>query len=212
MNRWKIFRMTIGLCALIITPRCLGQAVDVTLVLDQPNLVVGQTTVLRVFGQVKPAETNGAQILSWYIDVLNDNGVVSQADYDNLSMASSDSQGLAWSSGTNDMANRRGIFNWFTLLNGAGKTNPVELVAVPVEAVAVGVAIFSVQAGTTQDLEHDFIVPAFVGDDLFGGDYSAAAATLTIVDRPSIDLSQVDRVAAEMWPTIRAVSSVVQRG
>lgn len=160
-----------------------AQAVDVTLSLDQPSLEPGQSTILRVFAQVDPsiaAQTD--RIFSWYIDVECDHPTAAANDYDSLAMIASDNIPATSSSGTTDGVNRRGIHNTFMTLPGAGKTNVVELAAIPVMATAAGTVNYSVQAGTTAtNLSEDFIVAPLGGGNPFtGGDYTAANATLTI--------------------------------
>jgi hypothetical protein len=171
----------------------LGQAVDVTMRLDQPYLAVGQTTTLRVLAAIDPALTNQSeQIFSWYIDLLNGSGAVAQAEYGSLSMTNGDNLAGASSGGITDQPHRRGIYNTFMNRPGAGRGAPVELLSVTVTAMASGTAVFSVQPGTTvSNLAHDFIVATTNQASPFtGGDYAAASAALMVRDLVSVSIAR----------------------
>jgi hypothetical protein len=173
-----------------------AQAVSVTARLDNGTLAVGQTTTLRVLAQVVPnVRTNADRIFSWYVDVLNTNGAVGAASYGSMTKAASDNNPQTSSTGTADGAHRRGIYDTFLNRPGAGVSNAVELMAIPVQATAAGVTRFSVRAGTTVPfLAHDFIVaPKAGGDPFTGGEYTLAHADLTVTPGCSIQL-QVQRV------------------
>lgn len=162
---------------------CSGQAVKVTVGLDDNLLMVGDSTMLRVYGQVSPAITNETdRIFSWYVDLLNGGGSAVLADYDSLDMTHADNFPQTSSSGTTDGPHRRGIHNTFMNLPGAGVSEPVELLAVPVTAMSVGVVTFSAQHGTqVNNLVHDFQVARIGGGAAFtGGGYTNAAAELII--------------------------------
>jgi hypothetical protein len=86
------------------------------------------------------------------------------------------------SNGTTDGPNRRGIYDTFLNLPGAGVNNPVELFSVPVQGLASGQTRFAVQAGTgVTNLLADFIVaPQGGGAPWLGGDYSSASVDLVV--------------------------------
>jgi hypothetical protein len=164
-----------------------AQAVAVTLRLETNTIVVCDTTLLRVYAQVVPSlRSNAEQIVTWYVDVLNSNGGVARADYALLAKPASDNDPRTSSAGFTDGANRRGIYDTFLELGGAGVASPVELLVVPVTGLAPGVARFRVQAGTgVPALAEDFIVAPQGGDEAWtGGDYTAALVDLTVVDSP----------------------------
>ncbi len=161
-----------------------SQTVGVTLSLDTNVVSVGGTTTLHVKAQILPAFRSGSdRIFSWYVDVLNTNGTAASANYGAMQKTASDNDPLISSNGTADAANRRGIFDTFLNLPGAGRDSPVELMAIPVTGVAVGATRFRIQAGTGVGLTEDFLVaPAGGGDPLMGGDYSAAFVDLNVVN------------------------------
>jgi len=166
-------------------------AVAVTARLDTNLLSAGQTTTLRVFAQVLPAlRANSDRIFSWYVDVLNTNGTVATARYDTMSKTASDNDPFTSSTGTADGANRRGVYDTFLNRPGAGVTNAVELMAIPVQAVGGGVTRFSVRAGSgVPGLAEDFIVAPKTGSEPFtGGDYAAANVDLTVAQGCSVRL------------------------
>jgi hypothetical protein len=169
---------------LLIAPTgSLGQSVSVTLRLETNQLAVGQSTVLHVYGQVVPAlRTNADRIFSWYLDLMNSNGLAVAADFTSLSKPASDNLSQISSNGFSQGANRRGIYDTFLFLPGAGVTNPVELVRVPIVALAAGQTRFSAAAGTgVPSLSSDFLVsPLNGGDPWSGGDYSATVADLQV--------------------------------
>jgi hypothetical protein len=191
-------RTVVLMCALALggLMNAWPQAVSVTARLDNSTLAVGQTTTLRVFAQVVPnLRTNADRIFSWYVDVLNTNGAVDAASYGSMTKAASDNNPQTSSTGTADGAHRRGIYDTFLNRPGAGVSNAVELMAIPVQATAAGVTRFSVRAGTTVPfLAQDFIVaPKAGGNPLTGGDYAIATADLTVTPGCNIHL-QVQRV------------------
>jgi hypothetical protein len=168
--------------------------VDVTLSLDTNQLNPGETTTLRVFGEIVPALVSSSdRIFSWYIDVRAEGVSAAVPDYEALSMATSDNFPGFSSPGTTDGTRRRGIHNTFMSREAAGKGTPVELAAVPVRAVSPGAATYSVLAGTAvAKLSEDFLVARAGGGTPFaGGNYAAARITLTVGDaglpRLSID-------------------------
>jgi hypothetical protein len=162
----------------------MAQPVLVTMVFDTNKVAVGQSTVLHVYAEiavdVKPATS---QIFSWYVDFLNTDATVATANYASLLRPASDNDPRISSSGVTDGANRRGIYDTFLNLPGAGHDGPVEILSVPVTGVAPGAVTFNVAPGTgVPDLTSDFLVaPEGGGDPLFGGDYSAASADLEVV-------------------------------
>ena len=168
-----------------------AQAVAVTARLDNNTLAVGQSTTLRVFAQVVPnLRTNADRIFSWHVDVLNTNGAAASAGYASMVKTASDNDPLTSSAGTTDGGHRRGIYDTFLNRPGAGVSNAVELMAIPVQATAAGITRFSVRAGTgVPFLAHDFIVaPRAGGNPLTGGDYSIGNADLTVTPGCNIQL------------------------
>jgi hypothetical protein len=168
-----------------------AQSVAVTVQLETNRLNVGQSTSLKVYGQVVPGLRSGAsQIFSWYIDVLNTNETAAAANYGALVKSASDNDPLVSSTGMEDGANRRGVFDTFLNLPGAGVSQPVELLSVPVTGMAPGLTQFRVQAGSgVPELSEDFIVaPLGGGDPLTGGDYGAATASLEVVQSCAVTL------------------------
>jgi hypothetical protein len=161
-----------------------AQAVAVTARLDTNLLSAGQITTLHVLAQVVPGlRTNSAQIFSWYVDVLNTNGVAASANYNSMTKTASDNDPQTSSKGFNDGANRRAIYDTFLNLPGAGVTNPVELMSIPVTGVTSGKTRFLVQAGTGASLSYDFqVVPSGGGAPYTGGDYTSAFADLTVTN------------------------------
>jgi len=158
-----------------------AQVVDVTALLDSTNLPVGGSTTLRVFARVVPAQqTNANRVFSWYVDLLNTNGNVAAANYGAMQKTASDNTSQTSSTGVADGANRRGIYDTFLNLPGAGVSNRVELISVPVTGSVAGTTRFRVQAGTGVDLSSDFLVFMNSGPALTGGAYSAAEAVLTV--------------------------------
>jgi len=174
-----------------------AQAVAVTARLDTNVISVGSSTTLRVFAQVVPAlRSNSERIFAWYLDVLDTNGSVASANYAAMQKSSSDNDPDISSTGTTDGANRRGIFDTFLNLPGAGVTNPVELMAIPVTGLSIGQTRFMVQGGTTiPELSSDFIVaPIGGGLETTGGDYSAAIADLRVVSEVCVTRLQIERL------------------
>jgi len=194
-------RTTLLLCALAALSLASrktadAQAVAVTVRLDTNVLAVGQTTTLRVFAQVVPGlRASADRIFSWYVDVLNTNATAATANYGSMTKAGSDNNAQTSSTGTTDGAHRRGIYDTFLNRPGAGVSNAVELMAIPVQAAAAGTTRFSVRAGTTIPfLAEDFIVaPRTGGNPFTGGDYVLAHADLTVTPGCSIQL-QIQRL------------------
>lgn len=180
----SVLGLYLVLAVLWLAPfRARGQAVLVTARLDATVLAVGQTTTLRVYAQVAPnLRTNAERIFSWYVDVLNTNGAVATARYEEMIKASSDNDLLLSSTGVTDGAHRRGVRDTFLNLAGAGVSNAVELMAIPVQATAGGTTRFLIRAGTGDPfLSADFLVaPKDGGDPYNGGSYDAAQAGLTV--------------------------------
>jgi hypothetical protein len=173
----------LGVISVLLPEPCLAETVGVTLKLDTNQVAPGQTTVLRVYAQILPAERAVSdRIFSWYVDLLDANGAAAQIQATGLAKSASDNDPSTSGSGTMDGPNLRGVYDTFMNLPGAGKDALVELFSVPVQGVSAGTSLFSVQAGTTVDgLGDDFIVaPAGGGDPLVGGDYSAAGVTLRV--------------------------------
>jgi hypothetical protein len=194
----RIALLLCGLAALSLAGpnQARAQAVAVTVRLDTNVLATGQTTTLRVFAQVTPGlRATADRIFSWYVDVLNTNGAAATALYNSMVKTASDNNAQTSATGTADGAHRRGIYDTFLNRPGAGVSNAVELMALPVQATAAGVTRFSVRAGTSVPfLAEDFIVaPRTGGNPFTGGDYTLAHADLTVTSGCSIQL-QVQRV------------------
>lgn len=163
-------------------------AVNVTITADDAVLFPGQKTMIRVFAQIDASiEADAVGIFTWYIDLLNSNEAVAVPDYDNLTMNTSDNVPNSSSSGTTIGENRRGIHNSMFLSDpGAGKGSPVELLAVEVTPNRLGVATFSVQAGTTKPLlTDDFLVSRTglppLSPPFTGGNYAMASVTVSVI-------------------------------
>ena len=175
--------LLVSVAILALPHRAFSQAVAVTMSLDNTNLAIGQFTTLHIYAQVVPTlRTNSAQIFSWYVDVLNTNGAVASADYAAMQKPASDKDPLISSNGVSQGANRRGIYDTFLNLPGAGVSNRVELLSIPITALANGQTRFSVQAGSGVPLmSSDFqVAPADGGVPFTGGDYSIAWAELSV--------------------------------
>jgi hypothetical protein len=177
----------------------IAQVIRVTASLETNRIPVGGTTLLKVYAQImEPWQENTDRIFSWYVDVLNGNGTVARGNYDSLRKTASDNDPRISSTGTNEGAHRRGIYDTFMNLPGAGRQAPVLLCEIPVQGLAAGRVTFRVQPGSgVSGLGFDFIVaPAGGGDPLLGGDYALASATLEVVDEPcrvSASLAYVPR-------------------
>ena len=163
--------------------RCANaQAVAVTMRLDTNLVTVGQTTTLHISAQVVPSLRATSQgIFSWYVNVLNTNGAAVGANYNAMLKTASDNYPTTSSKGTNNGANRLTIYDTFLNLPGAGVTNPVELISIPVTGLAGGKTRFLVQAGSGAGLSYDFLVATTNNPSGYtGGDYTAAFADLTV--------------------------------
>jgi len=170
-----------------------GQAVGVTMRLDTNSIVVSGSTTLHIYAQVAPAfRSNAERIFSWYVDVLNTNGAVASASYAAMEKTASDKDVSTSSTGSSEGANRRGIYDTFLNLPGAGVAAPVELMAIPVTGLVSGKARFQVRAGSGVPELSDFLVVPITGVDPFtGGNYSAANIDLTVVEGCGVRLQVV---------------------
>ena len=159
-----------------------AQAVAVTVRLDTNSIPAGGSTTLRVFAQVVPGlRSTTDRIFSWYLDVLNTNGAAASGNYAAMLKPSSDNDSQISSFGVTQGANRRGVYDTFMNLPGAGVNAPVELMRIPVSGLAVGQTRFVVQAGTGADLSTDFLVaPIGGGAPNEGGSYAVAFADLQV--------------------------------
>jgi hypothetical protein len=94
----------------------------------------------------------------------------------------SDNDPLISSLGFNQGANRRGVYDTFLNLAGAGVNTPVELMRIPVNGLAIGRTRFVIQAGTgVPGLSADFLVaPIGGGNPSEGGSYTTAFADLQV--------------------------------
>ena len=175
-------RMSAVLLATVSAGSARSQVVDVTASLDTRTVSVGQSSTLRVFARVAPPQqANADRIFSWYVDVLNTNGSVATDDYAAMQKLASDKDPSTSSTGTQEGANRRGIYDTFLKLPGAGVSAPVELMAIQVNGLTAGQTRFRIRAGTGAGLSSDFLVaPSGGGAPLTGGNYSLAEAVLTV--------------------------------
>ena len=182
MNTSFLNRISAVLLATVSAGSARSQVVDVTATLDTKTVSVGQSSTLRVFARVVPAQqANADRIFSWYVDVLNTNGSVAIADYAAMQKSASDKDPSTSLTGTQEGANRRGIYDTFLKLPGAGVSAPVELMAIPVKGLKAGQTLFRIRAGTGAGLSSDFLVaPSGGGAPLTGGNYSLAEAVLTV--------------------------------
>ena len=172
----------------LMTASLHAQVVGVTAQLDTNTVAVGQGTTLHIYAQVLPAYRAGAErIFSWYVDVLNTNGAAASANYAAMLKPASDNAGTTSSNGFNSAANRLAIYDTFLNLPGAGTNPPVELLRIPVTGLVAGQTRFEVRHGTGQtNLSQDFIVaPLDGGEMMTGGDYTAAFASLTVLNNAS---------------------------
>ena len=205
MKHHKIF-LTFLMLTVLVEPaqQSLAQAVSVTMTLDEPAISVGQSTILRIYAQVMPSlRTNTDRIFSWFVDVLNTNGIAASANYSAMQKATSDKDPHTSSNGVSQAANRRGIYDTFLELPGAGTSNAVELMSIPVAGLATGRTRFMVQAGSGVPLlSSDFqAVPKGGGSPLVGGDYTAAFVDLVITDStPCVMQLQLTRLAGDGGP------------
>ena len=167
------------------TRQTFAQAVAATLALDTNSISVGQTTTLHIYAQVVPTlRTNADRIFSWYVDLLNTNGSAVSANYSAMLKSASDNDPQTSSAGVSQGANQRGIYDTFLNRPGAGTSNAVELMTIPVSGLAAGRTRFLVQAGSgVPSLSSDFLVaPKGGGTPYVGGDYTAGFIDLTVVD------------------------------
>lgn len=176
-------RMLAALIAIGSAASLEAQVVDVTASLDTNTVPAGGSTTLRVFARVVPAQqTSASRIFSWYVDVTNTNGAAATANYGAMVKTASDKDPQTSSTGTQDGANRRGIYDTFMNLPGAGVSAPVELMAIPVSGSTAGQTRFRIQAGTGAGLSSDFLVaPVSGGEPLTGGNYALAEVSLTVL-------------------------------
>lgn len=180
------FRFHLLVLLLWFTVRPAGaQAVNVTMSVNRPLMLAGETATLRVFGRIKPAFTASTdRIFSWYIDVTNTAPAAIRVDWNTMIMSGSDSTPGLFSAGVNQGTNnRRGIYNTYLNFAGAGRLSDVELFNVRLTALTDGPATFAVSAGTgVANLSSDFIVANTGGAGfLTGGDYAAASVTSQVI-------------------------------
>ena len=132
-------RLTFALASLALAQLCHAQSVAVTMSLDAPSMSVGQSNRLHIYAQVVPTlRTNADRIFSWYVDVLNTNGTVASANYAAMLKSASDNDPQTSSNGVSQASNRRGIYDTFLNLPGAGVSNAVELMSIPLIGIAPG--------------------------------------------------------------------------
>lgn len=176
-------QMLAALIALAFAASAQAQVVDVTASLDTNTVTAGGSTTLRVFARVVPAQrTNANRIFSWHVDVINTNGAAATANYGAMLKTASDKDPQTSSTGLQEGANRRGIYDTFMNLPGAGVNAPVELMAIPVTGTAAGQTRFRIQAGTGGGFSSDFLVAPVSGSEpLTGGNYALAQVSLTVL-------------------------------
>lgn len=184
MKRNFLLLGAVIVCAWLGSPdRAGAQAVTVTARLDTNSIPAGGSTTLRVFAQVVPGlRPTTDRIFSWYLDVLNTNGTAASGNYASMLKPVSDNDPLISSVGFNQGANRRGVYDTFLNLAGAGVNTPVELMRIPVSGLAIGRTRFVIQAGTgVPGLSADFLVaPVGGGNPSEGGSYTTAFADLQV--------------------------------
>ena len=177
-----------------------AQSVAVTIKLDTNRVDVGAVTTLHVFAQIVEAQRSGSdRIFSWYIDLLNSNPSSAILDVPNLKKPAADQDPATSSKGSVEGGNLRGIYDTFLDLNSAGRDTPVELLSIPIKAVAPGKTRLNAQAGTTVPaLGADFIVATTGGGDpLLGGDYGAASVELEV---PGANIDATISIASAPLP------------
>ena len=173
----------LGVVLLLGYTTAFGQAVSVTARLDTNSLAAGGSTVLHVFAQVVPGlRPTSDRIFSYYVDVVNTNGTIATANFAAMTRPFADNDPLISSNGVSQGPNRRGIFDTFLNLPGAGVNSPVELLRIPITAQSGGRTRFVVSAGSgVPVLAADFLVALSGGaDPVSGGDYSQASADLQV--------------------------------
>jgi hypothetical protein len=185
MKRYN-YKIILAVVLALLGParQALAQAVAVTAQLDATVISVGQSTTLHIYAQVIPAyRTNSDRIFSWYLDVLSTNGTAAGANYSALLKTASDNDPLISSNGFTSGANRLGVYDTFLNRPGAGVSNRVELMSIPVSGLSAGQTRFTVRPGTgITNLSEDFLVaPKSGGNAVTGGDYNAAFANLTVL-------------------------------
>ena len=188
--RAELGRYLVGMLALGMSTLAVAQnSVNVTVEADDTDLLVGESTTVRVYGQIDAAiEASSLQITSWYIDVLNDNGAAA-AGYTSVVTTASDNTPATSFDGTVDGANLRGIHDWFLSTSGAGLGSRIELVSFEVTALAAGTSTFTVGPGSTLDgVVNDFqVVQVGFAGTYTGGNYSAASVAINVTGE--LDLS-----------------------
>jgi hypothetical protein len=200
MKPYNLYLSFVTASALLgATQKALPQAVGVTMALDAPVIGVGQAITLHVYAQVVPSlRTNTDRIFSWYVDVLNTNGIAVNANYSAMLKTASDKDPRTSSNGVSQASNRRGVYDTFLNLPGAGTSNAVELMSIPVSGLAVGRTRFMVQAGSgVPQLSSDFqAAPKGGGAPFLGGDYTSAFVDLTVTNSSPCSIQlQVTRLA-----------------
>lgn len=168
-----------------------ADVVNVTIEAEDVSLVVGESTLVRVYGQIDSAEAGADGIFSWYIDVLNDNGAV-VGGYASVETPASDNGGATSDDGEPEGANLVGIRDTFLDRPGAGKGERVILVQFEVTAMAAGSATLSVAPGSSGLELSDFLVALTEGGSVQGGNYETASLEFTVVaelDPSALDLN-----------------------
>jgi len=167
-------------------------AVQVTIQAEATTLKLGTSTVLHVYAQLVPAVlTNTDQIFSWYVDLLNSDGTIIQADPASIKVPTSDHDPATSSKGHSDGTNVHGIYDTFLGLPGAGHDAPVELFSLNVKAIKAGKATMRVGPGTgVPGLNADFIASSInPGPPPTGGSYDQAKVDINAFSNtaPTID-------------------------
>ena len=168
---------------LVVSPAAWSQAVKVTARLDANSISVGGATILHIEARILPSlQPTADRIFSWYLDVINSNGVACGARYAEMLRSASDRDPIFSSSGSTQGANRRGIYDTFLNLPGAGKDAVVELMSIPLSGLSPGKTRISLRPGSgVSGLTADFLVaPLSGGDPWTGGEYSTAFVDLVV--------------------------------
>lgn len=189
----------------------IGQnAVNVSIEADDAHLFVGDTTTVRVFGQIDSSiESQSSQIFSWYIDILNEGGAVT--GYSNLEIAASDNTSETSGDGIEEGAHLKGIHDTFLFHPEAGKGERVLLVQFDVAALAVGSATVRVGPGSTGRNLNDFLVSRTGEGSFTGGNYTDAAIEITVGDPViTLELSVVKNAVNLNFNTIPGFDHTIQ--
>lgn len=181
-------------------------AVVVTIEAASTELIQGQKTTLTVYAQISAAlEADSQQIFSWYVDVLNTDGLVASG-YNSFSTPASDNHIQTSGDGVEVGGDLLGVYDTFIMNPGAGKGARVVLMQFDVTALSAGSTTFSVAPGSTGLPLQDFLVSRSSGGGYLGGVYGSASVTLNVqaLDPASLNLVAT-RVNDEVTATFNPV-------